>query len=110
MRELARQAAGKGPLPGSHPPANRPNDVHRMLRENLAQANNAGLNQVAPRARRPSRRKRDYWLLLVTVNLFFLFWAIGPFTNPISLVYASAGSILFTCGFTWVMFGVMDDY
>lgn len=110
VRDLARQAAGKGPLPGTHPPANRPNDVHQMLRENLAQANNAGLNEVAPRPRQPSRRKRDYWLLVVTVNLFFLFWAIGPFSNPISMIYGFSGSILFTCGFTWVMFGVMDDY
>lgn len=110
VRDLARQAAAGAPLLGHNQPANRPNDVHRMLRENLDQASGAGLNEVAPRPRKPSRRKRDYWVLLVTVNLFFLFWAIGPFANPISLIYAVAGSILFTCGFTWVMFGVVDDY
>jgi hypothetical protein len=110
-RDLARQGTGKGQLlDGTNAAANRPNQIHVVLQENLAKANAAGLNDLAPMVKRPSRRKRDFWLVLVPVNAFFAFAAFGPFANPVSFVYGVGGMAFFSAALTWVMFGVMDDY
>jgi hypothetical protein len=111
VRELARQATGNKPLlDGTNQAANRDNDVHVVLRENLARANAAGLNTLTPKKKRPSRRRRDYWLVLMPVNAFFAFCAFGPYANPTTFVYGLGGMAFFSAGFTWVMFAVMDDY
>jgi hypothetical protein len=81
-----------------------------VLRANLAHANAAGLNDLALKPKRRSRRKRDYWLLLVPINAFFAFWAFGPWANIMTFAYGVGGIILFTGSLTWVMFGVLDDY
>jgi hypothetical protein len=111
VRELARQAALRGPvLDGTNAPANRENEVHGVLRDNLERANAAGLNDVEPPPPRRSRRTRDYWTLFIPVNGFFAFWAFGPYANPMTFVFGLAGMIMFTLGLTWVMFFIMDDY
>jgi hypothetical protein len=111
VRDIARIAAHGTPLlDGSNAPANRENEVHGVLRENLAHANAAGLNDVAPLPKRRSRRTRDYLLVAVPVNGFFAFCAFGPLSNPVSLVCGIAGMGLFTASFTWVMFFIMEDY
>jgi hypothetical protein len=110
VRDLVRHGATGVPLLGANQPANRANDVHTMLQENLAKADAAGLNEVTPRRRRPSRRKRDYFLLLIPINAFFAFWAFGPWANAVTFVYGIGGIALFTAGLSWVMWGVMDDY
>lgn len=106
------RAANAGPL--ERPKASRTpapsNDVHALLRQNQARIAAAGLHEVEPRPRRPSRRKRDYWLLLAVMNGFFGFLAFGPYRNPMTFVYGLAGMIIFTLGLTWVMWFVMDDY
>lgn len=86
------------------------NDVHGILRDNVDRANAAGLNDLTPKVRRRSRRKRDYWLLLLTINAFFVFVGLGPYSNPTTQIYALAGFVMFTLGLTWVMWFVMDDY
>lgn len=111
VRDLARSAAAGTPLlHGTNAPANRPNEVHAMLRDNLDVANAAGLNDVTPLPKRRSRRLRDYLLLMVPVNAFFAWWAFGPNANAATFVYGLGGMALFSAGFTWVMFFVMDDY
>lgn len=87
------------------------NDVHAILRENLARADAAGLNELAPKPRRKSRRKRDYWLLMAGAWAGFgtMIVAAGP-RNPIGFVYALAGLVVSTLGLTWIMWFVMDDY
>lgn len=60
--------------------------------------------------RRPSRRKRDYWLILILLNGFFATVAFGPYRTPMTLTYGIAGIIVTTLGLTWVMWFVMDDY
>lgn len=109
VRELVKQAHRPGRALSRKERAEA-NEVHAVLAANHARANAAGLNQVAPRPRRPSRRKRDYWLLLVSLNACFAFVAFGPFRNPMTFVYGLAGMILFSVGLTWVMWFVMDDY
>lgn len=109
VRDLTRIAGTPGPVLSSPVPG-KPNDVHQVLAGNLAAANAAGLNDVAPRPKRRSRRKRDYILLMITVNAFFAFWAFGPYANAMTFVYGLAGIVLFSISLSWVMFGVMDDY
>jgi hypothetical protein len=110
VRDLIKQGSGTGPALGVNGPVNRDNDVHAMLRHNVARDNAAGLNNLSPLPKKRSRRKRDYWLLLISVNLFFAFAALGPYANPLTLIYGVAGFILYTISLTWVMWGVMDDY
>jgi hypothetical protein len=110
VRDLNRVAAGTAPLLGVNGPVNRDNEVHGMLRDNLAQADAAGLNTLAPKPKRRSRRKRDFWLLLIPVDLFLLFMAFGPHTTVITFVYGIGGLGLYTAALTWVMWFVIDDY
>jgi hypothetical protein len=110
VRDLARQANENTPLLGVNSPANRDNEVHAMLRENLAHADAAGLNALKPVKKRSSRRKRDYWRVMLVVNAFFAFWAFGPYANPVTFVYGLGGMVFFTSGFTWVMFLIVEDY
>ena len=67
------------------------------------------LNDVPLPPKRRSRRKRDYWLLLISVNAFFAYFAVTG-GSVVTLVYSGAGIIFFTLGLTWVMWFVMDDY
>lgn len=88
------------------------NDVHAILKENLAHANAAGLNDLTPKPRRKSKRKRDYILTMLAANppMVALFvWGLHQH-NVILLVYVGAGVILFNVSFTWVMWFVADDY
>ena len=94
------------PAPSVAPAAN---DVHAMLKANLAHANEAGENEVAVDLKRTSRRKRDYWILLICINLFFLVaMALSP--NVATVAFGGAGIVLCTLGLTWIMWFVMDDY
>lgn len=135
VRELAHAATSNAPLLGTNAPANRVNEIHAMLQANLARENAAGLNTLAPLAKKRSRRRRDYWILLATVNtaivaiyaaqivLGFQVQCLAarmPFefvnllwfavTTPQLYVIPALGMAFFTAGLTWVMFSVMDDY
>ena len=110
--DLLRQAAAS--KPGGVPPVkSRPveNDVHAVLRENLLRANLSGLNELKPLVKRPSRRKRDFWFLMISGNLFLGFLAIVMgITNPFVFASAIAGMGMLTASLTWVMWFIMDDY
>ena len=57
-----------------------------------------------------SRRKRDYWLLLIGGNLAII-GLVGLFQlNPVTVVFGFAGVIILTVSLTWIMWFVMDDY
>lgn len=110
LRELVRQGAASGPVLKGNAPANRPNEVHALLRENLARADAAGLNDVSTAPKKASRRKRDYWVLMIAGNALFGTMALLGRGAPVMFVYGLAGCALLTAGLTWVMWGVMDDY
>jgi hypothetical protein len=59
---------------------------------------------------RRSRRRRDYWLCLVPLNLGLGTLAVLGRDNPVILVYSVAGIVLVTVSLTWVMWFVMSDY
>lgn len=79
---LARQAMGGPPLRQATTAPSSLNEVQQMLRDNVARANAAGLNDVVAPTPRRSRRKRDYWLLIVPLNAFFATVAFGPTVIP----------------------------
>ena len=84
-------------------------DIYAMLQQNLAIEKKAGLNEVEIKEVK-SRRKRDYWLLLVpSIGTLALAAWLGR-ANPYVLVPACSGIVLVSIGLTWVMWFVMDDY
>jgi hypothetical protein len=91
-------------------PTPAPTDVHQVLWDNLARENAAGLNVVKPAPKRPSRRKRDFWLVLIGGNLAIMASVGFTSINVVSVVYGFAGIILLSSGLIWIMWFVMDDY
>ena len=110
VHDLYAQAATPGPVLAIGEKVSAKNEIHVLLQDNLSHANAAGLNHLAPKPKRRSRRTRDYFLVVITLNAFFAFAAFGPYANAVTFVYGIAGMIFFTVGITWVMFFVMDDY
>lgn len=106
VRQLNRAA---GP-PTSSAPVNNENEVHAILRANAARAQARGANAVILQPRRPSRRKRDYWMLLVGGNLLIVALVFGLHPNVVTVVFGFSGVIFFSLGLSWVMWVVMDDY
>jgi hypothetical protein len=104
VRELARQASAGAQLLKGNAPANRATDIHELLRQNHERATAQGLNDVAAKPKRASKRKRDYILTsLIGNGLLLASLAIQP-------IFAAAGIIIFNLGLTWIMWFVMDDY
>jgi len=68
-----------------------------------------GHDEIEIRPKR-SRRKRDYWLLLVGGNLLILGLVALARFNPISVIYGFSGVVILTLSLTWVMWFVMNDY
>ena len=57
-----------------------------------------------------SRRKRDYWFLLVAGNLLVIAMTSLSGYNPASMIFCLGGLVLVSLGLTWIMWFVMDDY
>ena len=106
------RAANVPPKASSSVPAAAPsaNDVQDLLRDQAVRMRAAGVDALAPKPRRRSRRARDFWLLLLTANGFFAFAAFGPYRNAMTFAYGIAGMIFTTISLVWVMWFVMDDY
>jgi hypothetical protein len=103
-----RLASRPAPAPGTAVKAE--NEVHAILRANVARAEAKGLNQVVPGRRRPSRRKRDYWTMLAGGNLLVGGVMLAAHNSIPMLVLGLSGAVLFSVGLTWMMWFVMDDY
>ncbi len=106
VRQLNRLA---GPPPSSAAvPAE--NEVHAILRANLARAEAQGENAIILPPRRPSRRKRDFWLLFIGGNLLAAATVGGLHKNVVTVVFGFSAMVFFSLGLIWVMWFVMDDY
>jgi hypothetical protein len=103
-REFERVNAPRGTL--GHSAAH---DVYAIRQELRAREQASGLDEIAPRPPRVSRRKRDYWLLMAVGNalLVTLMLLSG---NVVTLVFAGAGIVIYSLGVTWVMWQIMGDY
>lgn len=109
VRELARIATGEGSALGTNAVANRPNEVHAILRDNLARANAAGLNNVSLRQRR-SRRLRDYLIVVTLLNVPLGGAAVFFRHDPIMLVFILSAFVFFNIRIAWNVWAIMDDY
>jgi len=109
VKELFKQANRPKRMLANQARQPESNEVHALLRDNLERANAAGLNDVGVPRRRLSRRKRDYFLILIPVDIFFalLAWRGG---NPMTFAYGVGGFMIFSLGLTWLMWFVMEDY
>ena len=94
--------------PGTQEPS-AAHDVYAIRQELREREQAAGLDRVEPKPRR-SRRRREYWTLLLLTNALFALFAWQGRGNPFVLVSAGAGIALASVGLTWVMWFVMDDY
>jgi hypothetical protein len=110
-QELARMAGGpvRSSRGAAGPKVDDPNDVFHILQQNRAIEQRHGLDTVEVR-RTTSRRRRDYWLLLIPSNLLLGVLAFQGRGNPFVLVCGIAGMVVVTLGITWIMWFVMDDY
>jgi len=110
-QELAKMAGGPGPTQRGKagPKANDPNDVFHLLQHNRVIEQKHGRDTIEVR-RTTSRRKRDYWLLLIPSNLLLGVLSWQGRGNPFLLVCGLAGMVVVTLGVTWIMWFVMEDY
>jgi len=111
-KELAMMAGdpvktGRGGATGAK--ADDPNDVYRALQQNRSAEHGHNLDQVEIREIK-SRRKRDFWLLLVGGNLLIvgLVAVLGP--NVVTIMFGFGGVVIFSIGLTWIMWQVMGRY
>ena len=95
--------------PGSTAGKTAAHDIHAILQQNRAQEKKAGLNEVELRPVR-SRRKREYWQLLLLGSAVFGLAGWAGRNNVFVLVSAGSGLVIFGIGLTWVMWIVMNDY
>lgn len=97
--------AGRKPR-GARPASSELNDVHALLRGNVARADAAGQNEVKPPRRRRSRRRRDHLILVIGSTLIAI--AANALTQATLVVFALW--IFLNIGLAWIMWFVMDDY
>ena len=111
VKDLLRQAGSS--KPGGVAPADLTpkNEVHTILQENVANNQAKGLEELTPLPPRKSRRKREFFTLLIIGNAVCggLAYAAGP-NSAIAFASAVGAMGLITAGLTWVMWFVMDDY
>ena len=82
-------------------------DVFATLQKNRAAEMNSGGDEIEIK-KISSRRKKDYWLMLVGGNVVIVGGSF--FVGGIALVFGLAGVIIYSLGLTWVMWQVMSKY
>lgn len=109
LRTLYRQANVPPDKPAkSAPPAE--NEIHQILRANVAKANAQGFNEVEIVEKRTSRRNRDYWLLLIAGDAIIALAMLAFTRNLVAVLGSMAFMLIYTVALTWIMRFVMDDY
>ncbi len=111
-KELAMMAgpvAQHGKAAAGAAKADDPNDVYAVLQGNRSGEKKHGLNEVEIQQIK-SRRKRDYWLLMITVQSTLAVVAVLGRGNPFVLVGSIAAMGFFGAGITWVMWQIMSKY
>ena len=84
-------------------------DVHAMLQQNRAVEQQTGMDEFEIREKK-SRRKSDYWLLLIVGNALISGLVAFIGFNFVTLVCGLSAIVLFCVGLTWIMWVVMSDY
>lgn len=110
-KELAMMAGPAAPTAKrtNTPKAGDPNDVYAILEHNRRVEKKHGMDTVEIREIK-SRRKREFWLLLVGGNLAIIGGVFLSGINVVTVIFGLAGLIIFSLGLSWVMWQVMDRY
>ena len=90
------------------PEENHSMDILDMLKQNneIAQKHEKPL-EVKPRE---SRKKFDYWVVMISVNSLLILIMILGWDNLILRVYLASGIVIFSSAFTWIMWSVLSHY
>ncbi len=115
VNDLIRAGAGTGQQLGSNAVVNRANDVHGILRDNLARDIAAGHFELGVLDDSKRRlRLRNYWIAIVAFDTPFAAFAswIGHDTQAavIPFVCSIAAIALFTSYLTWQTFFLRTHY
>jgi hypothetical protein len=110
VTQLYRQATKPPVAPGTAAPRPAENEVHAMLRANLAKEEAKGLNTVLPQVRRLSRRKRDFWLILTGGNVLVVGIVLLLGINAMTLAFGFVAMAVLSIILTWIMWFVFDNY
>jgi hypothetical protein len=102
-------ATKKAPPSGGVDRTADPNDVFAVLQHNRAKENQFGLNEVQIKKIK-SRRKRDFWLMLVGGNLLIIGLVVITGFNVVSVIFGLSGIIILSLSLTWIMWQVMNKY
>lgn len=86
-----------------------PNDVYAVLEGNRGVEKKHGLDAVEIQQIK-NRRKRDYWLIMLTVEPCLGVIAYVGRGNPFVLACSVAAMGFLALGFTWIMWQVMNKY
>ena len=115
VRQLIRTGTGDGPQLGNNAVVNRANEVHDILRANLARDQAAGhydLGVLDDSKRR--RRIRNYWLAVAAINgplgAFALWIGHANQGTVIPWVSSIAAMALITSVLTWKTFFLRTHY
>jgi hypothetical protein len=110
-KELAIMAGPAVPTPKgpTGPKAGDPNDVFTTLQENRAVETKAGGDLIEIREVK-SRRKRDYWLLILSSEALLGVITVQGRGNPMVFVCGLAAMVVVGVSITWIMWQVMDRY
>jgi hypothetical protein len=96
--------------PGKAPEKSTEHDIFAMLEQNRTIEKQLGKDVIEIAPKKKSRRKSDYWLVLIGGNLIILVMVAVARFNLFSLLFGGSGMIILTLSLTWVMWVVMDDY
>ncbi|HKB57122.1 MAG TPA: hypothetical protein VKC51_05990 [Lacunisphaera sp.] len=102
-------ATRKAPPSGGVNRTADPNDVYAVLQQNRAKENQFGLNEVQIKEIK-SKRKRDFWLMLVGGNLLIIGLVFITGFNVVSVIFGLSGIIILSLSLTWIMWQVMNKY
>jgi len=101
-------AAQSGPANAGEPPPPAPNDVLDLVRETARLG--AQYEPPVDLTPRPNRRRIDYLFGMIAVNGLLGTAIILSGHNLITTLYAASGMVVFSAGFTWLMYGVLRRY
>ena len=101
-------AAQSGPAKAGEPPPPVPNDVLELVRETARLG--AQYEPPVDLTPRPNRRRIDYLFGMIAVNGLLGTAIILSGHNLIATLYAGSGMVVFSAGFTWLMYGVLRRY
>jgi len=106
---MAGPVAKHGQAAAGRAKAEDPNDVYAVLQANRTVEKKHGLDEFELKQIK-NRRKRDYWLLLISCEVALGALAYTGRGNAFVLACSVAGMGLIAFGLTWIMWQVMNKY